>query len=271
MSSIGFSPVCDVRMHMRRRFHSYAVKLSKQSRIGEASACALAADGPERQHGEAGGEGEPGQRVAEVGVAEADHRQAAAGPAAGVGSCVGVDEVGRDRAGQARGGGDGRRRRGSTSGRRPGSLRRRKPPPGSLRRRRPETVTSPGIWPSARVAGSRRSGGTKPRLTRTVKSGGLERREDPVAGAEVGDGEDRGLAVVEEAAGCLDAGVGVGAAASAGPGAGAGGGDRGGGEAGVDTGDEVELPGAALELPDAEGGEERRSRGGRRGRQGRVI
>ena len=60
---------------------------------------------------------------------------------------------------------------------------------------------------------------------------------------------------MEEAAGCLDAGVGGGGGEGR-PGVGAGGGDRGGGEAGVDPGDEVELPGAALELPDAEGGEE---------------
>ena len=68
-------------------------------------------------------------------------------------------------------------------------------------------------------------------------------------------GQDRGLAVVEEAAGGRDAGVG-GVGDEGGPGVGAGGGDRGGGEAGVDAGDEVELPGAALELPEAEGGEE---------------
>ena len=130
----------------------------------------LAPDGPERQDGEAGGEGEPGQRVAEVGVAEADHRQAAAGPAAGVGSGVGVDEVGGDRGRQARGGGDGRDVAGvpAAGGR---VVAAEEAAAGLAQAEEAGDGDFAADWPSARVAGSRRSGGTKPRLTRTVKPG----------------------------------------------------------------------------------------------------
>ena len=58
--------------------------------------CPPAGDGGSRP--EAGGESEPGERIGQVGVAEADHGQAADRQAAGVRRGVGVDEVGRDRA-----------------------------------------------------------------------------------------------------------------------------------------------------------------------------
>ncbi len=81
---------------------------------------------------------------------------------------------------------------------------------------------------------------------------GLERRRNPEAFAEIGQGLDEGFAVVEEAACDADAKIFVFGCSDRGPIGRPGGGDWRGVHSSIDAGNEVELPGAAVNLPDTE-------------------
>ena len=130
---------------------------------------------------------------------------------------------------------------------------RRNAPLGSVVRSSPVTVVSPVISPAAREAGSRRSGGTKPRLTRIVEPVlGRERRQDPEARAIVGDRGNQRLAIVQEMPGDGHAAVFVVLGVDRRPFRRPRRRNRRGVDALLDAIDQVELPGPALDLPDAE-------------------